>query len=314
MQFELNLNLRKFFFLNFIYNLKNLGALRQSTLMNNEINKVSDVAQEILDLAIFVPWEYCPNCYRGKKMRKITIEDILGGFKKDDLKYVPNNLFFNSINFSNNNSNITNSNNNKNNDFVNLNNFNSRSSNNNNNQQKNNFDDNYKYSVCSFCYAKFIPHLYIVYENQQSFDCVDVVELRSPMALIKNIDSLIEQYGEKYLFVSDYYNNPEHRIIFWNIAYYFQLFNLPNFVMSLQKNEEYLNKLVEDLKFIRENPKKRNFLNTNGSVSNRVNSVGSELTSRKQSTASNDASSIFSSPTVKTNNIVVHEKNLLLKM
>ncbi len=134
------------------------------------------------------------------------------------------------------------------------------------------------------------------------------------MALIKNIDSLIEQFGEKYLFISDYYNDPELRIIFWNIAYYFQLFNLPNFVMSLQKSEEYLNKLVEDLKFIRENPKKRSFLNTNGSVSNRVNSVGSDLISRKQSTASNDASSIFSSPTVKTNNIINYEKALTLKM
>lgn len=249
-------------------------------------------------------------------MRKITIEDILGGFKKDDLKNVPNTMFFNNFNL---NSNLNSSNLNyinKSNHEINLNNFSSTSS---FNQTKNktyhmSFDDNYKYSVCSYCYAKFIPHLYIVYQNQQTLETVDEIELRSPMALIKNIDSLIEQYGEKYMFISDLYNDPEHRVIFWNIAYYFQLYNLPNFVMSLQKSEEYLNKLVEDLRFIRENPKKRIYLNTNGSVSNRVNSVGSELNSRKQSTASNDASSIFSSPTVKTTNIMNHEKILLLKM
>ena len=290
--------------------------MRQSTSFNYETNKVSEVVQEILDLAIFVPWDYCPNCYRAKKMRKITIEDILGGFKKDDLKYIPNNNFFNNFNF---NSNLNSSNltyNNKTNQEINLNNFISTTSFN-QSKNKNNtmiFDDNHKYSVCSYCYAKFIPHLYIVYENQQTLESIDEIELRSPMALIKNIDSLIEQYGEKYLFVSDYYNDPELKIIFWNIAYYFQLFNLPNFTMSLQKSEEYLNKLVEDLKFIRDNPKKRNYLNTNGSVSNRVNSVGTELNSRKQSTASNDASSIFSSPTVKTNNIMNHEKTLNLKM
>lgn len=244
--------------------------------MNNESKKNADDVQEMLDLAIFVPWDYCPNCYRAKKMRKILIEDILGGFKKDDLRFIPNNQI------------LTNN--------------------------KILFDDNYKYSVCSFCYARFIPHLYIVYENQQNFDFIDMIELRSPMALIKNIDSIIEQFGEKYLFISDYYNDPELRIMFWNIAYYFQLFNLPNFVMSLQKNEEYLNRLIDDLKFVRDNPKKRINLNTNGSVSNRVNSVGSELNSRKQSTASNDASSIFSSPNVKISNIMNHEKNLLLKM
>jgi len=261
-------------------------------------------------------------------MRKITIEDLLGGFKKDDLNAIPNNKFFTSTNFpsnmknsefsfNNNNININLNNNSKNNE-INLNNFSSTTSNNNNflNKQIKNIlsDDNYKYSVCSFCYAKFIPHLYIIYENQINLESVDGIELRSPMALIKNIDSLIEQYGEKYLFVSDYYNDPEHKIIFWNIAYYFQLFNLPNFVMNLHKNEDYLSKLVDDLKVIRENPKKRSYLNTNGSVSNRVNSVGSELNSRKQSTASNDASSIFSSPTVKTNNIANQEKILILKM
>lgn len=269
----------------------------------------------MLDLAIFVPWDHCPNCYRAKKMRKITIEDILGGFKKDDLKYVPNNMFFNNFNFNSNLNTSSLTYNNKTNHEINLNNFSSTTSFNQNKKKPTMiFDDNYKYSVCSYCYAKFIPHLYIVYENQQNLESLDEIELRSPMALIKNIDSLIEQYGEKYLFISDYYNDPELKIIFWNIAYYFQLFNLPNFVMSLQKSEEYLNKLVEDLKFIRENPKKRNFLNTNGSVSNRVNSVASELNSRKHSTASNDACSIFSSPTVKTSNLMNYEKNLTIKM
>lgn len=289
--------------------------MRQSNSFNYETNKVSEVVQEILDLAIFVPWDYCPNCYRAKKMRKITVEDLLGGFKKDDLKYVPNKMFFNNLNLNSNLDNSTLTYNNKTNNEINLNNFSSTTSFNQSKNKNNNiFDDNYKYSVCSYCYAKFIPHLYIVYENQQTLESIDEIELKSPMALIKNIDSLIEQYGEKYLFISDYYNDPELRVIFWNIAYYFQLFNLPNFVMSLQKSEDYLNKLVEDLRFIRENPKKRNYLNTNGSVSNRVNSVGSELNSRKQSTASNDASSIFSSPTVKTNNIMNHEKTLIVKM
>jgi len=269
-------------------------------------------------LAIFVPWDYCPNCYRSKKHRKITIEDILGGFKKDDLKNIPNSVFFSSLNLNSNLNNTTwcnNTNNNHKTREINLNNFNSTNSVNCNKVNGNNFnDDNFKYSLCSFCYTKYIPHLYLVYDNQQNMDSLDLIELRSPMSLIKQIDSIIEQYGEKYLFISDYFNDPELKIIFWNIAYYFQLFNLPNFVMSYQKNEDYLNKLVEDLKFSRENPKKKSFFNNSGTVSSMVSSVGSDINSRKQSTASNDTTSIFSANTVKTNNCVSHEKIMINKM
>lgn len=289
-----------------------IDYLRYSTINNIDTTKISQNAKELLDTAIFIPWEYCPNCYRSKRLKKLNIEDILGGFRKDELRLYPNNVFFNFKNekdmkiFKRKSSEI---------DFNIFNEPNNKNQNNKNynisSHGRSIFDDSFKYSTCAICLMKFIPNIYILKENSTNFDDLIIVELRSPMALIKSIDALIEQFGDKFFFVSEYYNDPEYKVVFWNIAYYFQLFNLPNFVLSTQKNEEYLKMLVEDLKFIRENPKKRHTVNANGSTTSRVNTGVSDFTSRKQSTASNDAISIFSSPNVKLTGIAQYENNLM---
>ena len=71
---------------------KNSGQfLRQSSLLNQANIKISDYVKEILDVSIFVPYDYCPNCYKSKKIKKINLDEIIGGFKKDDLKYCSKN-------------------------------------------------------------------------------------------------------------------------------------------------------------------------------------------------------------------------------
>ena len=42
---------------------------------------------EMINSAIFVHYDICPNCYKNNKKKKLNLEEILGGFKKDKSTY-----------------------------------------------------------------------------------------------------------------------------------------------------------------------------------------------------------------------------------
>lgn len=42
---------------------------------------------EMLNSVIFVHYDICPNCYKNNKKKKLNLEEILGGFKKDKSTY-----------------------------------------------------------------------------------------------------------------------------------------------------------------------------------------------------------------------------------
>ncbi len=109
-------------------------------------------------------------------------------------------------------------------------------------------DTHAEYSICSYCYAKISPKLYIVYENQKSLENVEIINLISPVKLTKEIDSIINEKGDKYFFLSEYHNHPRHCEVFWNILFYFQLFNLPTVVMTLQPDSPKLRAAVDEMK------------------------------------------------------------------
>lgn len=235
--------------------------LRSSIFMNNDHITNSNNVQELLESSIFLNYEYCPNCYKSKKLKKMSIEEVLGGFKREKNTY---------------------------------------------------------YSVCGVCLSKIYPKIYILYDNQTSLDHLDTVPLLSPMVLLKEVDTLIKNNGEKYFFLSDYYRMKEHRTIFWNIALYFQLLNLPLFTMSIQRHEARLNTLIEDLDKIRNNINNNNKKILGIGIglinSTRTNTLSSDLQSRKNSSASNDHYSVFSTPTIKSSNLHSYDKTLHQKI
>jgi len=131
---------------------------------------------------------------------------------------------------------------------------------------------------------------------------IDSVKLLSPVVLLKEVDNLIKNHGEKYFFSSDYYIHKDHRQIFWNIAYYFEILNLPTFPLYIQKDEDELNILIEQLEAIRTTVSNKYTLGSSNNLNSLRNSSNTpcEINSRKQSTASNDASSVYSG-TYKSN-------------
>lgn len=104
-----------------------------------------------------------------------------------------------------------------------------------------------EYSVCNYCYAKISPKLYIVFENQTNLENVEIVNLISPVKLTSEIDCIIKEKGDKYFFLSDYHNHAQHREVFWNILFYFQMFNLPTVVLTLQQDLTKLRTAADEM-------------------------------------------------------------------
>jgi hypothetical protein len=228
----------------------------KNSIFNLESFSNSAKIEDLIETCIFLSYEYCPNCHKNKKLRKLSIEDLMGGFRREKSTY---------------------------------------------------------YSVCNVCLCKIFPKLYILNDNQEKIEEFETVNFISPIILLKEIDNLIKNHGEKYFYLTDYYVNKDHRQIFWNIIFYFQMLNLPCHVLYIQRNEIKLNQMAEQLEMMKISNNKKN--NQNMNLSNaRLNSLNSDLISRKQSSASNDVSSVFSGPTIKSTNLHSFEKTLNIKI
>ncbi len=58
---------------------------RISTMQLDKLGEIGIF--DLLNSAIFVHYDICPNCYKNNKKKKLNIEEILGGFKKDKSTY-----------------------------------------------------------------------------------------------------------------------------------------------------------------------------------------------------------------------------------
>lgn len=166
-----------------------------------------------------------------------------------------------------------------------------------------------EHSICSFCHAKILPKLYIVFENQTNLENVEITNLISPVKLTSEIDKIIKEKGDKYFFISEYHNDEEHRQIFWNILFYFQLFNLPTVVLTLQHDITKLRAYVDEMQSNMEIVRKQSSLG----VLHTQHSYGALKTINNDfgSNESDNDSSDHTSPTASFNN---NEKILQNKM
>lgn len=119
-------------------------------------------------------------------------------------------------------------------------------------------DSKSQHSTCNVCLNKYIPYLYIVFEDETKLENVEVIKMLSPTRLMKEIDEIIKQEGEKYFFLSDYYLQENGKEIFWNILFYFEIFGLPNIVMILHQDSQKLRIAVEDMMVGMQNAKRIN--------------------------------------------------------
>ena len=93
-------------------------------------------------------------------------------------------------------------------------------------------EKNCYYAVCHVCKTQIYPNLYILHKTQAKADSIDLVKFISPLILIKELENIFRNYNEIYLFESEYYIHKDHRHIFWNMVFYFNMMGLPLFVLD----------------------------------------------------------------------------------
>ena len=103
-------------------------------------------------------------------------------------------------------------------------------------------------SICSNCLNFFEPKIYYIERNQENLDLKEIKFL-SPMKLVELIDNIIKEKGE-----ISFYRENEWSDVYWNIVFYFQLFDLPTCVLYVQNNMDKFEKLKNILK---ENKKRK---------------------------------------------------------
>ena len=111
---------------------------------------------------------------------------------------------------------------------------------------------------------------------------METVNLLSPVVLLKEVDQLIKNQGERYFFTSDWYKHKQHKQIFWNIVYYFNLFHLPTFILTFLKDESLIIENLEDMEKYRQMTLSKKPITSTGSRSS-VHISGSNNGSRRPS-------------------------------
>ena len=92
-------------------------------------------------------------------------------------------------------------------------------------------------SICSNCLNFFEPKIYYIERNQENLDLKEIKFL-SPMKLVELIDNIIKEKGE-----ISFYRENEWSDVYWNIVFYFQLFDLPTCVLYVQNKMDKFEKL-----------------------------------------------------------------------
>ena len=110
-------------------------------------------------------------------------------------------------------------------------------------------EENNSYIICPKCLVKIEPILYYLNKSQPPLN-LHKFKLINPYQLIKNIDKLINKDRE-ILFYKNVLTDKlvDFMDIYLSIIFYFQLFDLPLFVLYTPKNEDnnYLNEIMEDI-------------------------------------------------------------------
>ena len=109
-------------------------------------------------------------------------------------------------------------------------------------------NENANTSICSNCLNRFEPKIYYLEQMQKDLNLKEV-KFYSPMELTKKIDEIMQNNGEIY-----FYQEKEWSDIYWNIIFYFELFDLPTCVLYIQNKMEKFEKLKNKLK---ENKKRK---------------------------------------------------------
>ena len=161
---------------------------------------------------------------------------------------------------------------------------------------------NSNYIICPECFEKMDSAMYFLKNTQYNLN-INKFKLLSPFILKNQIDNLLKEFSD----IAFYKRIPSDNIllstVYLNIIYYFQLFDLPLFVLYIPKNSNITDELIFSLN---ENKARRNFLVTKRkksgvSVSPDRKNKSQLDTSSDNKSNTGDGSSIFSGKSTISN-------------
>ena len=106
-------------------------------------------------------------------------------------------------------------------------------------------------SICPNCLTVVSSIIYYLNKNSKSIS-LQQFQLLTPKKLISEIDELIKIYGEYFFYIENFSDNPKVIAIYLNIIFYFKLFDLPLFVLCIERDkakfdENILNEIKENI-------------------------------------------------------------------
>ena len=96
-----------------------------------------------------------------------------------------------------------------------------------------NKDINKKDSICPNCHNLITPYIYYLNMKEKKID-IKRFELLTPYKIINEIDEINKKFGEYYFYLNNKDNTMDN--IYKNIIFYFKLFDLPLFVLSIESD------------------------------------------------------------------------------
>ena len=118
-----------------------------------------------------------------------------------------------------------------------------------------NKDINKKDSICPFCLNAITPYIYYLNMKEKKID-IQKFELLTPYKIINEIDEINKNFGEYYFYLNNKDNYNKMDDIYKSIIFYFKLFDLPLFVLSIENDEGKFEENI--LKEINENFTRKN--------------------------------------------------------
>ena len=103
---------------------------------------------------------------------------------------------------------------------------------------------NNNYTLCNNCFTRFQPKIYYLKKNQNNL-IPNEINILSPINLIKEIDKIFSEKGEKSFYEGNNFINDN---VYLNIIFYFELFDLPLCVLYVENDMDKFEKIKDQLK------------------------------------------------------------------
>ena len=104
-------------------------------------------------------------------------------------------------------------------------------------------------SICPNCLTVVTSNIYYLNKNSKKLK-LQQFQLLKPFKLINEIDNMIKDFGEYFCYLENIFDNQKIVLIYLNIIFYFKLFDLPLFVLCIERDktkfEENIIKEIEE--------------------------------------------------------------------